>query len=326
MISLDVASDPFVESVEQRLGAILHRAPVSEPVAGQSIWSAARYTTLAGAAKRVRPRLVLSFGRAIGAPPDALLDLAAASELIHAASLVHDDVIDEGALRRGQPTVNVKWGNISAVLCGDLMFSVSFAQLARHASGVMSTAVSVLTEMSCAAIDEVHARGSTGLSVRDWRAIAVGKTGALMGWCASAPARLVGDELAAESFEVCGRHLGVAFQLTDDIKDLVTDDGKDRFSDIRNQNPSFPLSWTFAHAPEAARGIHAAWQSGNADVERLGRAVIEAGALEAAKAALSREVEAALEALGAHRGRSELVTVERWATGLLEAVLGGTSR
>ena len=92
------SAEPFVASVEAELAALLGREP--GPRAGQDLWAAARHTCLAGSAKRARPRLVFRFGAAIGAPVEGLKKIAAAAELIHAASLVHDDVIDAGTRRR----------------------------------------------------------------------------------------------------------------------------------------------------------------------------------------------------------------------------------
>jgi geranylgeranyl pyrophosphate synthase len=312
----------FVDGVEKQLEGLLRRGPAPAPRLGPDLWAAARHTTLASAAKRTRPRLVYLFGQSVGAAPEDLERVAAAAELIHAASLVHDDVIDGGTVRRGQPTANVLWENITAVLSGDLMFSISFGLLRGFPEAVMSTAVEVLREMSCAAIEEVHARGDLDLSLERWRAIAAGKTGALFGWCGSAAARVVSDEEAARRFEDCGERMGVAFQLADDLKDLLADDGKDRFADVKNKNPSFPLLWAASRSAKVESALRTAWAEESLSAEavaRVGEAVVEAGALEATARALREEIEAGLEALGPLRSQPSIREVEAWAMTMLQA-------
>lgn len=315
------ATDRFVREVEIKLEGLLHTERTVQPAPGQDLFEAARHTSLARAAKRVRPRVVFLFGQAVEAPEGALLDVAVASELIHAASLVHDDVIDAGTLRRGRPTVNVVWDNVSAVLCGDLLFSISFSQLGRHPTKVMSSAVDVLKEMTCAAIEEVHARGNPALSLEAWRQIAWGKTGALLGWCGSAAALLAGDADAAARFDRCGRRLGLAFQIADDLKDLLTDDGKDRFADVKNRNPSFPLLWAVDRSPAVARALAELWQQPTItplDAAHVGELIVGSGAVEAGAETLADEVERGLADLGPWRGRPGADAIEAWARSLLD--------
>ena len=312
----------YLDDVEALLEDVLAPDARPAPALGKNLYAAARHTALAPAAKHTRPRLVYWFGSAIGAPTGRLAHLAVTGELIHAASLVHDDVIDAGTVRRGRPTVNRVWDNVTAVLTGDLMFSLAFGLLREDPMPVMSSAVTLLHTMSSAAIEEVHACGDLDLPLERWREIAAGKTGALFGWCGSAPARLIGDEDAAQRFEQCGAHLGVAFQLADDLKDLLVDDGKDRFADIKNRNPSFPILWAAARAPKVAEALRAAWTEPTLtvdDVAHLGDLVFRSGAVEEAASTLRQEIAAGLDALGDLRDDAAIGALESWAYTLLAA-------
>lgn len=307
----------FVFLVDKNLAQRLKR----DERPGKSLVSAARYTCMAPGAKRARPRLVFHFGEAVAASEDARLAIAECAELIHAASLVHDDVIDDGVMRRGQETVNVLFSNLTAVLAGDLMFSVAFGLLSPYRPDVMYTAVEVLGAMTRAAIDEVEARGDVDLSLEDWRAIAAGKTGALFGWCGAAPALAAGDDDAAARFRRAGEHLGVAFQLADDLKDLAPMGNKDRFADLLNKNPSYPILWSAARSPVFEAALRRRWsrEVSPEHAAELGQAVLASGAADATSRALHDEVDAAFDALGDLKDAPGVAAVANWARALLAA-------
>jgi octaprenyl-diphosphate synthase len=135
--------------------------------------------------------------------------------------------------------------------------------------------------------------------------MAEGKTGALFGWCGRAAAGLSARADLVEPFGKFGRHLGVAFQLADDLKDLVgADKGKPRFADLKNRNPSMPILWSADRSAEARELLEAAWSSQTLDDEEvlgLGELLLKNGAQQAVMQDLEREVEAAvacLEVLG----------------------------
>lgn len=278
----------------------------------------ARHLCFGGGAKRVRPLLVRSFGRAAGAPEAALVDLGVAAELIHAASLLHDDVVDGGTVRRGRPTVNAREGNVVAVLAGDLVLSRAMARLRPHPAEIVHRAVQVVAEMSAAALAEVQQRGRADLPLEAWREVAEGKTGRLFGWCGDAAARVAGDPAAGERFAVAGRHLGVAFQLADDLADLLPDGAgaggaKDRFADLRNANPSYPSIVAAQRSPAVRAQIAAAWSAGAREEElaSLGQAVLDAAG-RATYDAVGAEIDRALEALGvAAQQAGEIIEMAR---------------
>jgi heptaprenyl diphosphate synthase/octaprenyl-diphosphate synthase len=238
------------------------------------------------------------FAQMLELDPELVRPIAVTAELIHAASLVHDDVVDEADARRGNPTVHSKWNTLTAVLSGDFMFALAFQHLHALPHDVMTTAAAVLREMSCAVMDEFEARGSI-VEMEPWREIAEGKTGSLFAWCGLAPAIVAGDADARDAFERVGRHFGVAFQLADDIKDVLPNQGKDRFQDIVNGNPSFLTSIAAEKHPPLVDELHTLWKSGDtnpAAIEELGLKVIEFGFPQAVET-LKLEIECGLHPL-----------------------------
>ncbi|MCP4498477.1 MAG: polyprenyl synthetase family protein [Deltaproteobacteria bacterium] len=314
----------FLASLDEALNDVLSRPKgrdfatrADQPVdAGRLLWTAARHTCLLGAGKRARPRLVHLFAEAAGAERDRVLSIAVTAELIHAASLAHDDVIDEGLLRRGNATINAKWDNLTAVLSGDLMLSLGFKELHRESTVVMISAVEVLREMSCAAIEEAQSRGVVDLPEAMWEEIAVGKTGALFGWCGFAVGQIAGDAEIAERFLACGRKLGIAFQLADDVKDVLVDDGKDRYADLKNRNPSYPLLWAVKHGHPIAEEVRQLWaqpKMSHGAVKKLGDSIAESEIIPACLTRLEEVIEDALTDLGPARTAPAGRQIERWA-------------
>ncbi|QDG54404.1 polyprenyl synthetase family protein [Persicimonas caeni] len=299
----------FVESVEHRLRTAL--APQASGNAADRILSeASQHLSLAQAAKRARPRLLLYFARAVGADEmnAALVDVAVVAELIHTASLMHDDVIDEATVRRGQPSVNAQWSNCVAVLGGDAMLCTGLQMLEPYGMKLMQQALEVVAQMTRGVVLEVQSRGQTDVTDETWRSIADGKTGILFGWCGWAPAMLAGKPDVAERFHRAGHHLGVAFQIADDLKDLTgADKGKDRFVDIRTRTPAFPLVWAMSRSEMVRDRLTDLWTSdktlSDEEIHAAGALVLESGALEATKEALRVEIDAALDALGEYAQR-----------------------
>jgi len=291
----------FVARVERRMAALL--APDERAVRERNVLAAAsHHLCLGNGGKRVRPRLVALLGRALGAEEQGLEEVAAAGELIHGASLLHDDVVDEAPRRRGRATVNAGWGNQVAVLAGDWLLSSAFSLLRPHPREVTSEAIEVVAEMSRAAIAELEARADCRLSLERWRAIAEGKTGALFGWCGRAAARLGGGQARVEAFDRFGRRLGIAFQIADDLKDLGgLAEGKDPLADLRNRNPSVPILLAASRSEDFCRGLEALWREEDLRpeaLERLGAQLLETGAAVETAALLERETEAAIGELG----------------------------
>jgi octaprenyl-diphosphate synthase len=245
----------FLEAVERRLEASLS-LPGDEGVA--VLAEASRQLCLARHAKRLRPQFAMFCGLELGLDLPRVERIAVAAELIHAASLLHDDVVDNAKERRGRPSANVRYGNSTAVLAGDWVLTQAFGHLEGMAPQTFHLAVGCIAEMTQASILEIEAVGRVDLAT--WRRIAEGKTGALFAWCGRAVAIEAGCGGTPGPIESFGRHLGVAYQMADDLADLLNPHlGKDRFSDLRNRQPSYPLLVALAQRPELAKQVADAW-------------------------------------------------------------------
>jgi octaprenyl-diphosphate synthase len=316
---MDIARElsDFLGTVEQRLGTVLVDGDAGPQVRGDTLMEAARHLCIGTGGKRARPMLVRLFGAVVEAPAPRLVDIALGAELIHSASLLHDDVVDGGMFRRGRPTVNARWGNIVAVMSGDLILSVALRRLAALDARLTQSALAVIEEMTRGAIAEVEARGDLDLPLERLRYIAEAKTGCLFGWCGHAPATLVDQHDAALRFDKFGRHLGVAFQIADDIRDITgTDAGKPQYADVQSRTPSLPILLAVAKDDTLRRKIKDAWAFSAMTIERtreIGNAVLATGALDTAMAMMNREIELALEALGPYANDPAAAELVSWA-------------
>lgn len=294
-----LAFQDFLVDVEHALIAELGGEKVAT---SQTLLTAARHLCLGAGGKRARPLLVRIFGDTVGVAPRRLVEVAAAAELIHSASLLHDDVVDAGMYRRGRPTVNAKWGNIVAVMSGDLLLSGALLRLSHVDPALTASALGVVSQMTKAAIAEVEARGNLKLSLQALREIAEGKTGSLFGWCGLAAATVGEDPHAGRCFDAFGRRLGIAFQMADDIRDVTgTDEGKPQYADIQSRTPSLPILLAVERDPRLERRFQDAWGFPSVSAEKareLGTALLCTGALDEAVARMEQELSAAVEALG----------------------------
>ena len=212
---------PLPERVEARLRAAIPLSPYGDP-SQDLVAAASAHLCFAPGAKRFRPLVVERLGHLFDVRGEALESVAVAAELIHASSLLHDDVVDRSDERRGRPTANRRWGNAAAVLAGDWLLTRAFAALEQLPVALTHSAMSTVARMSASAIIEVEARGKV-LNYDRWRRMAEGKTGVLFSWAGASLVRLGGGDeteatAAAERF---GLSLGVAFQLGDDLRDFI---------------------------------------------------------------------------------------------------------
>jgi len=298
----EISDDQFLQNVEKCLEEALVVDDAVLPSSTDMLLSAARHLCVGQNAKRARPLLTLYFGRALGAPTQMLVKAATAAELIHSASLMHDDVIDNATMRRGRESVNAQFGNTIAVLGGNYLLSVAFSLLRDYPQEATSEAVLVIANMTKAAIAEIEIRERIEASLDLWREIALGKTGVLFAWCGQAAAFAVHDMESAQAFRRCGHHIGVLFQLADDLRDLVEVNAlKDRFADLRNKEPSYPILVAASKSASLREEIVHLWLAEQVDekrVECIGDAIISSGALETTLHAMTVEIALAKESLG----------------------------
>ena len=215
---------------------------------------AMRYAVLGGG-KRLRPVLVHVTGQALGAAPDRLDNAAAAVEIIHAYSLVHDDLpaMDDDDLRRGRPTCHVAFGEAMAILAGDALQALAFEILAADSAHDPRIHVEMLRTLAAAC----GANGMAGGQALDLAAIGqaltpgqlermhVYKTGALIRASVRLGALAAGcqDETVLAALDRYGHGIGLAFQIRDDILDVESDSatlGKTAGKDLANAKPTYP--------------------------------------------------------------------------------------
>ena len=210
--------------------------------------------------KRLRPALVLLSGQACGGLNAAHPVLAAVVEMIHTATLVHDDILDESLIRRHAATVNAEWGNETAVLLGDYLFTHAFHLAASLESTTACRWIGHATNLVCEGeMQQVHNRGNVDLTEEDYFEIIRGKTAELTAVSARVGAHYAGaSEATTSALENFGRDLGVAFQIADDVLDIWGEEhqaGKSLGTDLEKQKLTLPIIHLLANASptEAAK-------------------------------------------------------------------------
>ncbi|MBW0145632.1 polyprenyl synthetase family protein [Sphingomicrobium clamense] len=210
---------------------------------------------IAGGGKRMRPMLTLASAALLDYPGSRHHKLAAAVEFIHTATLLHDDVVDGSAMRRGKRAANLIWGNPATVLVGDFLFSRAFELMVEDGSlkvlKVLSHASAVIAEGE---VDQLTAQRRIETSEEEYLKIIGAKTAALFAAaCQVAPIIAEAGEKAEDALEAYGRNLGIAFQLTDDAIDYTSDEetmGKGLGDDFRDGKMTLPV--ILAHARGSA--------------------------------------------------------------------------
>lgn len=240
--------------------------------------------------KRLRPALLLLVAKACGQVTRAHHTLAAVVEMIHTATLVHDDVLDDAAMRRHAPTVNASWGNQASILLGDYLFTHSFHLTSTLGQARACQIIGDATNRLCAGeLHQVCQRGNLDLSEEDYFAIIDGKTGELTSCCCRLGALYSGmPEDAVEQLARYGRYLGLAFQIADDLLDLVGEErsaGKSLGTDLEQRKLTLPLIRLLRQAPaEQATSLrHLLTRPGNHKRELLNPHLEAAGALDYAR-------------------------------------------
>jgi geranylgeranyl pyrophosphate synthase len=226
--------------------------------------------------------------------------------------------------RRNKPTVNARWGNVVAVLSGDVLLSRALLQLAHFDARVTERALATVAEMSQAAFAEVQARSNLELTLAELKAVSEGKTGSLFGFCGVAAAIVAGNDEAAKRFDAFGRRIGVAFQMADDIRDITgTDEGKPQYADLSSRTMNLPIILAVARDARLKRRIYEAWTWSaltQEKVKELGTAVLVSGALDDAITMMNAEIDAAVEALGPYASHESGANLVMWARALAQGM------
>lgn len=265
-------------------------------------------------AKRIRPLLCLYYFNLFHeAFDERLVNIAVAAEFIHTASLLHDDIIDDAERRRGKTSVNRTYGNKIAVLAGDYLLSEAFKLLLVGERVLVDKAIMVVSEMTKAAVAEFNARGNMGLNVLDLQKIAVGKTGYLFSWCGFAVSVLCGRLDMTDALWQLGKHIGIIFQLADDIKDFDGDQAlKDVGRDLRNLDLSVPILLAAQEHKELMQELLSMARGrelSDEKIHQLGRQIQLSKALAQTREMMRDEIEKArkiIEDLPLSKGRENL--------------------
>lgn len=263
--------------------------------------------TLLGGGKRLRPALAVIAARATGLPFDLekVVHVGAALEMIHMATLVHDDVIDQADTRRGRPTASAIFGNTAAVLSGDVLLARAMGLLARHSDiGIIQMVSAAVVEMAEGEVRELECRGNIGLSEDEHMAVLRMKTAAFIECCCRVGARMAGADSATEdALGAYGHHLGLAFQVVDDLLDFRGDQaktGKPVATDFREGQATLPLIYLLRTLDES-EAVFASSKFGNgvtdAEVAMLVGWMVERGAFDAASDQAEQLVARAVKAL-----------------------------
>ena len=310
--------DADLDRVTQRVLACLQH-----PVARMAV-----YLITAGG-KRLRPVLVLLAGRSghFKERQQALIDLAAATELIHTATLIHDDIIDGSMLRRQQPTFHTRFGTERAVLMGDYLYATAFSLLAGlEQSYVTHFMAEVCQQMSRGEFLEVDSRYNVNLTEAEYLQIVRDKTASLIAACCHLGASVAGAAPdTVKRLTDFGWNFGMAFQIMDDCLDLIGDQrtvGKTLRSDLEKGSLSLPVIYLAKSLSEHERkALFAPLQKRALDsgaLNRIAKATRQSGAITEALQAAEGFVHQATEAVSVRDGIVLRGTYQRLARYAIE--------
>lgn len=254
--------------------------------------------------KRLRPALVLFTAGAMGYKGTHHHELAAVVEFIHTASLLHDDVVDESDLRRGNRTANAIYGNAAAVFVGDFMYSRAFQMMvgvdSMHVMRVLADATNVIAEGEVLQLLNCH---NADVVIDDYLRVIRYKTAKLFEAAARLGGIVAGADPETETrLAAFGMHLGTAFQLIDDVLDYSADEadtGKHLGDDLAEGKPTLPLIHVMQHGtPEQAALVRGAIEHGGRDdFAAVLAAIQDSGALAETLRYAQAEAKRAIEAI-----------------------------
>ena len=271
--------------------------------------------------KRLRPALLLLTAKACGGITPHHHVLAAAVEMIHTATLVHDDVLDEAATRRHVPTFNAEWGNKASILLGDMLFTQAFHLTSRVDRRACELIGGAPHRVCAGELKQVCHRGDWHLSEADYFDILDGKTAALTAVCGRLGAVYAGaSDDTAEKLAEYGRCVGLAFQIADDLLDLTGDEakaGKTLGTDLEEGKLTLPLIHALHTLPQpAADDLRELLQSRQPDRRRVAELLARTGSLGYAKRSaeeFGRQARAALAPLPPSECKHILEQLTEWS-------------
>jgi octaprenyl-diphosphate synthase len=241
--------------------------------------------------KRLRPLLTALGAGAVGFAGD-VNGLMCAGELIHLGSLLHDDVVDDGSLRRGLPAAQRLYGNAAVILTGDFCLARAVLLAAEEGGHAAVTGLAqAVTAMAEGEVLQLQRAGNLDTTLAEYLEMIDKKSAALIAWCVSAGALAAQDTVAARALASFGRGVGVAFQITDDVLDYGGPTGKNPGQDLRERKLTLPLLFAMERVPDLRARLF------TDDVDVLLPLVRDSGALALALDEARRRVDEAIGAL-----------------------------
>jgi len=242
------STDPdFMSAIEDDLASVARLLDEEIRSEVRAAYEISGHTLRAGG-KRLRPAALMLSARAVGRefPVRTIYASSSAVELIHMASLIHDDVVDEAETRRGRPTANAAFGNQISVLVGDYLLAKSIYLAAREGNMDVIRVFSMVTVgLSEGEVLQITSRGNPDTTEETYFDIISRKTAGFISGCCEIGARLAGaDDVVVNALAEYGLNLGLVFQIADDILDFLGDPkvtGKPRCSDLREGKMTLPL-------------------------------------------------------------------------------------
>jgi octaprenyl-diphosphate synthase len=264
--------------------------------------------------KRLRPCLTIACAKLLGYAGERHIHLAAAVELIHTATLLHDDVVDESTMRRGIETANHVWSNQASVLVGDFLLSRAFQlMVADESIAVLRLLSDASATISQGEVKQLMAAGNVDTTLETYLEIIHAKTAVLFSAACEIAPFIAGEEDKHSHFKAFGTHLGLAFQLVDDALDYMADEaslGKAIGDDLREGKMTMPviLAYSAGNAEEKAfwRRVIEGGDVQDADVAQAITLIARHGTAEATLQRAKEEVAVAAHALEAIGGNTHV--------------------
>jgi geranylgeranyl pyrophosphate synthase len=283
-------------AAEEKLGRLLNSS--------EALIAEICHYLIDGAGKRLRPAFVLLVHRACGGTdrtaPDAI-DAAIAIELIHSATLLHDDIIDGGMLRRGKPSALARYGPAATLVAGDYLFCRAFELCGRFEEHLVRTAAQACIQLTEGEVMEGRLRHNAAASLEDYRAVITRKTASLFAAGGKVAADLAGvSARTIDAMERLGNAVGLAFQMIDDLLDILGPEekiGKPVGSDLRAGIPSLPMILGTASNPQLAAMFANGGRLEGAALERALKLLREPKLVAQARAMAAEQAQAAMAVL-----------------------------
>ncbi len=254
-----LAAREILELVQDELRLVEREIRLESVASVDAITTIGQYLQASGG-KRLRPTLVLLASRLVGDGGESAIRLAAVVEMVHTATLIHDDIIDGAQTRRGRPSISRKWGNHISVLAGDWLYMQAFQIALReqnfHILDLMAGVTQMMVEGELLQLERI---GSLAVSEADYMELVDRKTAGLFSVCARLGAIAAGaDEVTEERLGEYGWNAGMAFQLADDVLDFTAHErvlGKPVGNDLAEGKVTLPLIYALEEAEAQERGL-----------------------------------------------------------------------